>query len=43
MAAARELARYKLDLVGVQEVKWDKEGTVKVGDYRDYMEKPQGS
>jgi hypothetical protein len=33
MAAARELARYKLDLVGVQEVRWDKEGTVKVGDY----------
>jgi hypothetical protein len=23
MAAARELARYKLDLVGVQEVRWD--------------------
>ena len=23
-AAARELARYKLDLVGVQEVRWDK-------------------
>ena len=26
MAAARELARYKLDLVGVQEVRWDTEG-----------------
>ena len=24
MAAARVLARYKLDLVGVQEVRWDK-------------------
>jgi hypothetical protein len=33
MAAARELARYKLELVGVKEVTWDKEGTVKVGDY----------
>ena len=33
MAAARELPRYKLDLVGVQKVKWDKEGTVKAGDY----------
>jgi len=33
MAAARELARYKLDLVGVQEVRWNKEGTVKAGDY----------
>ena len=31
MAAARELAKYKLDLVGVQEVRWDKEGTVKAG------------
>ena len=33
MAAARELARYELDLVGVQEVRWEKEGTVKAGDY----------
>jgi hypothetical protein len=24
MTVARELARYKLDLVGVQEVRWDK-------------------
>jgi len=30
---ARELARYKLDLVGVQEVRWDKGGTVGAGDY----------
>jgi hypothetical protein len=29
MAAARELTRYKLDLVGLQEVSWDKEGTGK--------------
>ena len=28
---ARELARYKLDLVGVQEVRWDKVGTVRAG------------
>jgi hypothetical protein len=27
-AAARELARYKSDLVVVQEVRWDKRGTV---------------
>jgi hypothetical protein len=33
MAAARELARYKLDLVGVQGVRWDKVGTVGAGDY----------
>jgi len=27
-AATRKLARYKLDLVGVQEVRWEKGGTV---------------
>jgi len=32
-AAASKLARYKLDLVGVQEVRWDKGGTVRTGDY----------
>ena len=32
-AAARELARYKLDEVGVQEVRWDRGGTVTAGDY----------
>ena len=32
-AAARELARYKLDVVGVQDVRWDKGGTVRAGDY----------
>jgi hypothetical protein len=37
MASARKLARYKLDLVGVQEVRWDKEGTVKEGDYNFFM------
>jgi len=31
--AARELASYKLDVVGVQEVRWDKGGTVRAGDY----------
>ena len=30
--AARELARRKLDVVGVQEVRWDKGGTVRGGD-----------
>jgi exonuclease III len=40
MTVARELARYKLDLVGVQEVRWDKEGTVRAGDYTFFfMEK----
>jgi len=32
-AAGRELGRYKLDVVGVQEVRWDKGGSVTVGDY----------
>jgi exonuclease III len=32
MTVVRELARYQLDLVGVQEVRWDKEGTVRAGD-----------
>jgi len=31
--AARELARYTLHLVGVQEVRWETGGTVKAGDY----------
>jgi hypothetical protein len=33
MTVARELAKYKLDLVGVQEVRWDKEATVRDGEY----------
>ena len=33
ITVARELSRYQLDLVGVQEVRWDKGGTVKAGDY----------
>ena len=32
-AAVRELAKYKSDVVGVQEVRWDKGGTVRAGDY----------
>jgi exonuclease III len=31
--AAREMARYKLDLVGVQEISWDKESTVIAGNF----------
>jgi hypothetical protein len=37
--AARELARYKLDLVGIQEVRWDKGGTVRAGDYLFFYRK----
>ena len=36
-AASRELARYKLDLVGMQEVMWDKRGTVRAGDYNFFL------
>ena len=32
-AVARELARCKFDLVGVQEVRWEKGGTVRAVDY----------
>ena len=38
-AAASELARYKLDLVGVQEVRWDKGDTVRAGDYNFFYGK----
>jgi exonuclease III len=30
---ARELGKYKLDLVGVQEVRWDSGGTERAEDY----------
>jgi hypothetical protein len=33
-AAARELARNKLDLVGAQEIRWDKGGTVRAENYK---------
>jgi len=37
--AARELGRYKLDLVGVEEVSWGKEGAVRAGDYNYFYGK----
>jgi hypothetical protein len=33
MTVPRELARYKLDLVGVQEVRWEGSGTELAGEY----------
>jgi hypothetical protein len=33
MTVVRELARYKLDLVGVQEIRWEKGGISRVGGY----------
>jgi hypothetical protein len=37
--AARKLARYKLDLRGVQEIRWGKGGTVRAGDYNFFYGK----
>jgi hypothetical protein len=39
---ARELGKYKLDLVGVQEVRWDKGGTERAEDYKVLVGKPEG-
>ena len=36
-AAVRELSRCKLDLVVVQEVRWDKGGTVRAGDNNFFL------
>jgi hypothetical protein len=33
MTVTRELSRYRLDLVGLQEVKWEGSGTVPAGEY----------
>jgi hypothetical protein len=41
MTVVRELTKYKLDLVGVQEVRWDKEGTVRAGEYTFFYGKGQ--
>ena len=38
-AAARELARYKSDVVGVQKVRWDKRGTVRAEVYNFFYGK----
>jgi exonuclease III len=32
-AVAEEISKYKLDLVGVQEVSWDRGGTEPAGEY----------
>jgi exonuclease III len=37
VAVDRELAKYNLDLLGVQEVRWDREGTVRAGDYNVFF------
>jgi hypothetical protein len=41
MTVARDLAKYKLGLLGVQEVRWDKEVTVRAGEYTFFYGKGQ--
>jgi hypothetical protein len=38
-SCSQGIARYKLDLVGVQEVRWEKGGTVRAGDYNFFYGK----
>jgi hypothetical protein len=38
-AVARELVRYKLHIVGVQEVRWEEGGTVRIGDHNFFCGK----
>jgi hypothetical protein len=33
MTVSRKLSRYRLDLVGVQEVRWEGSGTIPAGEY----------
>jgi len=40
ITVARELTKGKLDLVGVQEVRWDKGDTVRAGDYTGVLISP---
>ena len=42
-SAGRELARHKLDLVGVQEVRWDNGSTVRAEDYNFFYRRKQKS
>ena len=39
IAAARELTRNKLDLVGVKDLRWDKVGAIRAGDYNFFYGK----
>jgi hypothetical protein len=39
MTVSKELARYKLNLVGVQEVRWEGSGTEPAGAYTFFMER----
>jgi hypothetical protein len=41
MTVARELAKCKLDLMGLLEARWDKEGTVRAREYAFFYGKGQ--
>jgi hypothetical protein len=43
MIVSRKLARYKLDLMEVQEVKWEGSGTEPVGEYTFFYGKGNGN
>jgi hypothetical protein len=42
MAVAKEISKYKLDSVGVQEVRWDKGGTEPAGECTFFCGKGNG-
>jgi exonuclease III len=39
MTISRELSRYRIDLVGVQEVRWEGSGTIPAGEYTFFYRK----
>jgi hypothetical protein len=43
MTAAKEVSKYTLDLVGVQEVRWDRGGTEPAGKYTFFYGKGNDS
>jgi hypothetical protein len=43
MTVARQLSKYKLNLVGVQEVRWDRSGTEPTGEYTFFYGKASGN
>jgi hypothetical protein len=43
VTVANELSKYRLDLVGVQEVRWEGGGTEPAGEYTFYTEREMRS
>jgi hypothetical protein len=42
MTVADEISKYKLDLVGIQEVRWDRGGREPAGEYTFFCGKAEG-